>query len=495
MSKSVHEAKMTIVEETQLGMGDVKPYGGDAEIEVSNLQTSKNSNPKNAGIAWNSILCTVIICLGSFVFGEVTAYTSPAMNDLNNHRHPFSVNDEQNSWVGSVSTLGALVGGLLVGTYMDLIGRKLALMATTVPFIVGWVIIAGSPSFACLLVGRVITGFCMGIYSGVCPVFISEISPASIRGFLGTCPQLILGVGILYTYGFGAFLSWQWLAIACGAVLLVLVIAACFIPDSPRWFLSVGKLEEAEYALQWLRRSDDVSEELKEVHDMVRQSSDKASLKEFLQPELLKPLLIGIALMVFQQFSGINVILYYIVDIFKTAHIDLDPNLQSIIVGIVGIVGTTLSVFIIDLGGRRILLLVSAIIMTPSIGGLGAFFYELDDPEHTHYASTTLSWLPVTCLVVFYFGYNLAYGAIPWLMMGELFPLRAKGTASSIVTASSWLFAFFITKFFVNITDAIGRAGAYWIFTAFCALSVPFVFIFVPETKGKTLEQIVAGFK
>lgn len=460
------------------------------------LQSPNSENSDIQRIPWKVIASSMLICLGSFNFGTVTTYTSPAMNDLNSHPNPFFVDSNQNSWVGSVISLGALVGGLIVGRYMDLVGRKWTVLTAAVPLVVGWAIVVGSPSFACLVVGRVLTGFGVGIYSGVCPVYITEISPAFIRGFLGSCPQLAIVLGILYTYGFGAFLSWQWLGVTCGAVLVVLVIAVSFIPDSPLWCLSVDKVDEAKYALQWLRGNDsDVSDELEELHRIVKETSDKASLKEFLHLNLLKPLLVAIGLMLFQQFSGINVVLYYTVDIFKMAHIDMDPNLQSIIVGVAGVVGTAVSIFVIDLAGRRILLLVSSIVMTLSIGSLGAFFFELDDPQHTDYATTTLFWLPVTCLVIFYFGYNLAFGGIPWLMMGELFPLRAKAHGSSIVTVCSYLFAFFSSKFFVDIIDGIGRAGTFWLFTGICALSIPFVIVCVPETKGKTLEEISAGFQ
>lgn len=459
-------------------------------VEVQQLKTIHHEE----GNKVKSILCALTVCLGSFAFGTTIGWPSPAMPNLNAYRNPFHVSDEQNSWVGSIVTLGALAGGLVGGTYMDLVGRKLGLLYCAFPFAVGWVIIVSSGTFGCLLAGRAVTGVCTGIFSVICPVYIAEISPPSIRGLLGSCHQLAICIGILFTYGFGAFLPWTWLTISCEAFIIVMTLAMVFIPESPRWLLANGREEETKFALHWLRGEDaDITAELEELREAIRLAQDKASFRDFLQPQLWKPLAISLGLMLFQQFSGINVIMFYTVQIFDMANIDLDPNMQTIIVGAVGVVGTLVSVFIADLAGRKILLVTSAAIMALSIGGLGAFFYE--QYWFKAYAQSTLSWLPVTCLVVFNFGFDMAFGPIPWLMMGELFPLRAKGIATSVASAFNWLCAFLVTKFFVNMTAGMTVQGAYWFFTGFCALAIPFIIFLVPETKGITLEEIEHYFR
>lgn len=476
----------------------------DMELkEFNNVSTDNSEVPKptakegtqaSPGKPWRAIIGALTVCLGSFVFGATCAYPSPAMADLQKNPTSFDVDEEQISWVGSIVTLGAMFGGLLGGTYMDRFGRKLALMSCAIPYLIGWVVVVASPSFLCLMAGRAITGVCTGIYSVICPTYIAEISPPSIRGVLGSCHQLVICIGVLYVYSMGAMLSWRSLGIACAFFLVVMEIALYFIPESPRWLLTAGRRPDTVKALQWFRGAGvDIEGDLAELQESLEKSADKASLREFAQPQLLKPLFISLSLMFFQQFSGINVILFNTVQIFEMAESDLGPSLETIIIGIVGVVGTMVSVVVADTAGRRILLLISGVVMTVSMAALGAFFYQLQFNQE--YALGSLSWLPITCLVIYVFGFNVAYGPIPWLMMSELFPLRAKGIACSVSTAVNWLSAFILTKFFVNITAVIYPFGGYWLCTGFCALSVPFVIFMVPETKGKTLEEIEKFFK
>lgn len=444
---------------------------------------------------WMSVVCALTIVLGSLSYGAAIGYPSPAMPDLDENRNVFHTTTAQDSWVGSILTLGALFGGLVSGPIMDILGRKMTMLIWALPSVIGWVLIFSAPSFGCLITGRVISGLCTGIYSVVCPVYIGEIAPPAIRGLLGSCHQMAVCLGILFAYGFGAFLTWQWLAVACEALVLVMICLVMFIPESPRWLLSVQKREEAIDSLHWLRGKDfDITHEIAELEVTIKESMDKASVREFLQPQLAKPLLITLGLMVFQQFSGVNVIMFYTVTIFNAAHLTMDPNVQTVIVGAVGVVGTFVSIFISDLTGRRILLIVSGFLMTLSMAGMGAYFYELvHNPDQSTLDS--ISWLPVTCLVIFNFGFNVAFGPIPWVLMSELFPLRAKAVASSVATAANWLCAFILTKFWDDMTNAMSDAGGYWFCAGFCAVSIPFVLFFVPETKGKTLEEIVASFQ
>lgn len=448
----------------------------------------------NEGQKMKSLMAGLTMCLGSLAMGTVLGYPSPAVPNLNDHRNPFHVDSQQNSWIGSIITLGGLFGGLAAGPYMDIVGRKLSIMTCLVPFMIGWVIVEASGSFACLLAGRLVTGLCSGLVLVVVPVYLGEVAPPSIRGLLGSCHQLAVTIGILLAYCFGAFLPWNWLAVVMSAVPLIMMAAMVLMPETPRWLLSKGRKEDADEALHWLRGQDtDIGLELGEIEDSIKTSKDKASFKDFLEPRLWKPLAIAIGLMIFQQFSGTNVIMFYTVTIFDLVNSDLSSNTQTIIVGAVGVVGTLVSVFIADLAGRRILLLISAVVMSFSMAGMGAYFYEKEAGDDDDLVDS-LSWLPITCLVLYNVGFNIAFGPIPWVMMGELFPLRAKGLAGSICTAINWLCAFFLTKFWVDITDSINDYGGYWMCCAFCVLAIPFVVFFVPETKGKTLEEIQENF-
>ncbi|GAB6023279.1 Facilitated trehalose transporter Tret1 [Chamberlinius hualienensis] len=472
----------------------LESFAGTSSYNTSEAHLVKEV-PKGSDKILMSVVCAVIICLGSFIMGTVIGYPSPAIPNLSiGPGQPFYPDDEQTSWIGSIITLTALFGSLIGGYIMDKIGRKLGLLCIALPMAAGWVLISASPNYGCMLAGRAITGLTMGIISVICPVYLSEISPASIRGVLGSLHQLMICIGILYTYGFGSFLNWQWLVIAILGFLILMSVALIFIVDSPRYLFASGQIEACKESIVWLRgKSVNIDAEISELKEMVESAKDKASFSDFAQPQLWKPLAISVGLMIFQQFSGINVVMFYTVDIFQMANIDMDPNLQTIVVGVVGVVGTLVSVGISDLVGRRILLLASGFLMAISMAGLGTFFYLLND--NLGVPPPNLSWLPITCLVLFNFGFDVAYGPIPWLMMGELFPQRARGLASSIATASNWLCAFIMTKFWTNMIDAMGAYGGYWLCCAFCVASIFFIIIFVPETKGKTLEEIEESFK
>lgn len=445
------------------------------------------------GNNWIAVMTAAIVAIGSFSTGTVFGYSSPSTPDLNDNRNPFHLTKQQDSWVGSIITLGGLFGGLAGGPYMDYLGRKLSSLTIAVPFAIGWVIILCSNGFACLLVGRLVTGICTGFLLLICPVYIGEIAPPSIRGLLGSFHQFAITLGILFSYVCGNFLHWTWIAVACSAVLPVFVFAVSFIPETPRWLLSVKKSEAAEDALQRLRGQDtNIKVEFFKIEESMISAQQKVSWNDFRLPQVWKPLLITSGLMIFQQCSGINVVMFYTVDIFKMAQSSLDPNMQTVIVGICGVVGTVFSVLISDIVGRRILLLVSGFLMSVSMGGLGAFFYLLD--RRHDFATDTLYWLPILCLVLYNFGFNVAYGPIPWVIMGELFPLRVKGAASSTSTVVNRLLAFCMTRYFSDIVDAIGAYGAYWMCCGFSVLSIPFVIFCMPETKGKTLEEIEQYF-
>ena len=225
-------------------------------------------------------------------------------------------------------------------------------------------------------------------------------------------------------------------------------------------------------------------------------------MREWLSPVIAKPLIISIGLMAFQQFSGINAILFNAASIFARAGFE-DGKLVSIAVGVIQLFGTGLACLIMDRAGRRILLLTTAIGMFVTLVGLGVYFEIYIPPKSdallgsiSHsVAASKINWLSILCLVLFNFFFALAWGPVPWLVMSEIFPLRARGPASSMATMANWLVSFIVTKTYDSMQSSLTIAGTFWFFGGCAFLGFVFVYILMPETKGKTLEEIEAFFE
>lgn len=211
------------------------------------------------------------------------------------------------------------------------------------------------------------------------------------------------------------------------------------------------------------------------------------SIKDFRRPDLYKPFILMVFQMFFQQFSGINAVVFNTSSIFDSATKALDASTASIIVAAVMFIATIFTFFIIDRAGRRIMLMISAAFMALSTIALGAYYYAKHLDEKS---VASVSIFPVLCLVVFVVTFNLGFGPVPWLMMGEVFPAQARGIASSVITSINWTFAFVITRTFKGLRETIYDHGVFWLFGGFCVLAFVYVFFKVPETKGKSFDEI-----
>ncbi|CAL8087068.1 unnamed protein product [Orchesella dallaii] len=450
------------------------------------------------GMYQNQIVAAVAATVGAFGLGTVLGYTSPAMPDLKERIYngtvdiePFS--EETESWIGSIINLGALASAIVVGILVDIIGRKLTMLLLSAPFVLGWLLLAFAKNSAMIIIGRVITGFCGGGFSLAAPLFVAEMAEDNIRGALGSGFQVMVTFGILFVYVFGSFLSFQWLAIICGFVPLVFLVAMIFIPESPRYLVAKGKSADASRSLCWFRKktsSQEVEDEMRIIEMSVNEMKAQASsMSDLFEPHHLRPSLLMIALMCFQQLSGINAVIFYTSDIFSSAGSTMDENLSTIIVGIVQFVATVSSIFFVDRAGRKILLLISSAVMCGSLVVLGIFFQLQADGK-----DEGLGWLPLICLMLFICAFSIGYGPIPWLMLGELIPQKVKARVASLSTVINWGLSFIVTKFFKSIQDALTIQWCYWIFAIICAIGFVFVFLLLPETKGKSIEEIQKYF-
>ncbi|XP_017016368.1 facilitated trehalose transporter Tret1-2 homolog isoform X1 [Drosophila kikkawai] len=429
---------------------------------------------------------------GAFACGTLLGWTSPAQTEIvdNHSGYDFLVSDTQFSWVGSAMTLGAACVCIPIGFLINLIGRKWTMLFLVLPFIVGWAMLIWAANVGMMYASRFILGIAGGAFCVTAPMYTGEIAQKDIRGTLGSFFQLMITIGILFVYAIGAGLDIFWVSVICGILPLVFGVIFFFMPESPTYLVAKDRSEGAIKSIQWLRGKEyDYEPELAELRETDREiRENKVNVWSALnRPVTRKALAISLGLMFFQQVCGINAVIFYSSRIFKEANTGIGPRWATILIGIMQVVATFVSTVVVDKLGRRILLLASGIAMAVATTAIGVYFY-LQGQDEAQVES--LGWLPVAALCIFIIMFSMGYGPVPWLMMGELFATDIKGFAGSLAGTSNWLLAFVVTKTFDDLNAGLGIGGTFWLFAGLTVLGVFFVFFAVPETKGKSLNEI-----
>lgn len=340
-------------------------------------------------------------------------------------------------------------------------------------------------------IARLFCGLAVGGVFTVLPMYIGEISDNEVRGQLGSFMQLFIVLGLLLSFVVGPFISIKAFNILCLAVpIAFLVIFFLWIPESPYYLVQIDQRDEAEQALMKLRAKgkDGIQKELEEIKSNVDEAfANKASFMDIFKSKgLTRALIISVGLVALQQFSGINIVLFFAQTIFTEAGSSLSPEICTIIIGVVQVLASAATPALVEKRGKRMLLLISAVGMALSQGALAFFFYLKEGGKEV----SNLSWLPVASLVFYIITYCLGFGPLPWAVMGELFPGNVKSVASTATAAGCWILGFLITNYFGLVADLIGKSGSFGIFGFCCVLAGLFVFKFVPETSGKSLQEI-----
>ncbi|KAK7603527.1 hypothetical protein V9T40_003526 [Parthenolecanium corni] len=437
----------------------------------------------------SQVLASLTISLGSCAVGFSTAYTAPALPSMNSIDSGIHVSESEASWIGSLMPFSALIGGIIGGPLIESIGRRSTILSTAIPFTISFLLISCAPNVLTIMAGRILSGFCVGICSLALPVYLGETVQPEVRGTLGLLPTTFGNVGMLLCYVAGKYLDWRWLAVLGAGIPVPFLICMFLIPETPQWYINKDQQKKARKALQWLRGPDaDVTQEFNEIEkaNQANKSQDPPSFTTIFNRIYVRALLISLGLMFFQQMSGINAYMFYTVQIFKDSGSTIDSHLSSIIVGLVNFFSTFLATVFIDKLGRKVLLFISSGTMTLMLIVFGTFFYFKDQG----YDLKEYGWIPLLSFVTFVLGFSAGFGPIPWLMMGEILPTRIRGSAASLATAFNWSCTFVVTKTFVNLNQLIGAAGTFWLFAAVCLVSMVFVVVWVPETQGKSLEDI-----
>lgn len=434
-----------------------------------------------------SLFVSCVAAIGGILFGYNTSVISGVLLFITNDFHLSTIEQEV---VVSTLLIGALIGALLGGIIADHFGRKKTLFFTLILFFIGVLTLTQAGGYDMLLVGRFISGLAIGIVSMAAPLYIAEMSPPESRGALVSLNQLCITIGILIayivTYAFAAKADWRDMFAFAFIPIGLQFIGLFFIPETPSWLLTRNRKEAAEEILHKIRVSQPHLHLVETNKD--EDTPSKKHWKALLAPSVRKPFLIGIGVAVFQSITGINTVIYYAPQIFQLAGYQAAQTalFATILVGAVNVLVTIISLWLIDRIGRRPLLIAGLIGMAASLAVLGISFIG-------HGESSGLT--AVVALLIFVAFFAVSLGPVAWLIISEVYPLGIRGRAMGIATFSNWVCNYFVSLTFLTLIQVLGTTGTFWLYAIICFLGLWFVIRLVPETKGKTFEEIQAFWK
>ncbi|XP_060528180.1 facilitated trehalose transporter Tret1-like [Cylas formicarius] len=437
-------------------------------------------------------LAAVFICIGAMGTGTVIGWTA----NINKELEEGALNDITTAslnWIGSIMPIGAVVVCIPIGILADLIGRKFTILLTTIPFVLGWALIIFSASAEMIYAGRFFTGMAGGSFCIMAPLYTSEIAETAIRGTLGTFLQLFITIGILYAQVFGYAVSVKALCYLCGIVPIIFAVLYATQPETPVYLMKKGKREKAMKVFEKLRgKQYDPSAEINEIQaEIDKQEALKSEFWTQLKTKQGKRAsLICFMLMFYQQFSGINAVMFYSQKIFIAAKSTIEPKICTIIIGAVQICATLFSSWSIDKLGRKILLMLSDGLMALATFLLAIYFLVSERGLASSETVTSLGWLPLISLIVFIIAFSIGMGPIPWLASSEIFPPAIKAKMGAAAGTFNWFLAFLVTVGYGGVAESAGAYTTFFIFTIVSASGVFFILFVMPETKNKSFEEI-----
>lgn len=431
-------------------------------------------------------ISAAIAALGGLLFGYDTGVISGAELFLKND---FTLSIIALEVIVSGVLAGAAVGALLGGRMADLFGRRRLLIATAIIFAAGGLACAAATSPTVLIVGRIVVGLGIGLASASVPVYISEVSPANARGWQVSLFQLAITVGILVAYivdyAFAAIQGWRWMFGLAVVPAAIFGLGMLFLPESPRWLARRGHHDKARAMLMRIRGTSDVSAELQEIERSLTHANERGQLSDLLAPSIRPALLVGIGLAIFQQVTGINTVIYYAPLIIQSAGISSASGaiLATAGIGLVNVLMTIVAMWLIDRMGRRPLLLVGIAGMAITLGLLGLAFYVSGK-------SVALVWLAVISMMVYVGSFAISLGPIFWLLISEIYPLKIRNSTEGLSAAFNWGSNLLVSLTFLTLLQMIGPTRTFWLYGLLAVAAWIFSYFRVPETKGRTLEEI-----
>jgi sugar porter (SP) family MFS transporter len=470
-------------------MGDTDSEGNDQDSTDSLFQVLLQGGSDSKRFVY---ICAALAALNGLLFGFDTGVISGALPLI---EETFGLSTFLKEVVVSIVLVGAAIGAATGGTLADWWGRRRVTLFGAAIFFVSSLGMAFSPTVWWLIGFRLLVGFGIGVASIVGPLYISEIAPPEVRGSLGTLQQLAITLGILLAYLinyiFASLITgaeaWRWM-LGFGIVpAAILGLGMAQLPESPRWLVREGRDDEARDVLAKARTKSSVDDELDEIKEI--EEVQTRDISELLESWARPALIVGVGLAVFQQITGINTVLYYAPTILSSIGLGtLTAILATVGIGIVNVALTVVALWQVDRLGRRPLLLISVGGMAVMLGVLGAVF-------HFTALSGTVAWIAVASLALYVAFFAVGLGPIFWLMIAEIYPLQVRGVGEGTASVANWTANLIVTLTFLSLVNAIGRGFTFWLYGVVSVLAFVFVYKFVPETKGRSLEEIEADLR
>ncbi|MCD9645566.1 hypothetical protein HAX54_034582 [Datura stramonium] len=435
----------------------------------------------------NIVLSSSVAACGYFAYGFAAGYASPAqsgiMDDLGLSIAEYSV-------FASIMTFGGMIGALISGKVADIFGRRVTMWLLDLFFILGWCSITFGKRARWLDAGRLLMGVGAGIQLYVAPIYISEVTPKNIRGCFVAAASFTLTLGFSLAYYIGNNMSWRTLALVGATPCFIQMLGVFFIPESPRWLSKIGLEKEVEASLQRLRgENTDISTEAAEIKDFTEtvQQHSGSKFMDLFSRKYARSLIVGTGLMALVQFGGTSAISSFASSIFRAAGCPAD--LASRVMAVLQLPFAAMSIILTEKAGRRLLMMV-----TSAGACLGCFLVALGFLLKDYHQSAELltSSMVFTGILLFSVSFTMGMGGTPWIIMSEILPINIKGSAGSLTTLVN-CFTSWIVSYAFNFLFQWNAAGVFFLFAFFCGSVVVFVAMLVPETKGRTLEEIQAS--
>lgn len=439
------------------------------------------------GIKVNKKLIFFLGALGGLLYGYDMGVISGALLFI---RDDIPLNSFTEGLVVSSMLVGAIFGSGASGPISDRLGRRRVVFIIAIIYIVGALILASAPSMPILVLGRLVIGLAVGGSTAIVPVYLSEMAPTEQRGSLSSLNQLMITIGILSSYlinyAFTPIEGWRWMLGLAIVPSVILLIGVAFMPESPRWLLEHRSEKAARDVMKLTFKDSEID---KEIADMKEINSISESTWNVLKSPWLRPtLIIGSIFALLQQIIGINAIIYYAPTIFNKAGLgNATSILGTVGIGTVNVLITIVAIMIIDKIDRKRLLVIGNIGMVASLLIMAVLIWTI--------GIQSSAWIIVACLTLFIIFFGFTWGPVLWVMLPELFPMRARGAATGVAALVLSIGSLLVAQFFPILTEVLSVEQVFLIFAAIGICALIFVIKYLPETRGRSLEEIEADLR
>ncbi|XP_020278057.1 facilitated trehalose transporter Tret1-like isoform X2 [Pseudomyrmex gracilis] len=471
---------------------------GDAANGISTNNNDPEGGNAIKGSAVRQVLAAVVAQLGTINTGMAFGFSAIALPQLQEPDSiiPIVQGSTEESWIASMSSIGTPIGCLMSGYMMDRFGRKRSLIITEIPALLGWLLITFATDIRMIYAGRFFVGLGSGMVGAPSRVYTSEVTQPHLRGMLIALASVGVSTGVLIEYLLGSMLAWNVCAAISGILPFTALLLMFFFPETPSYLISRSKPEQAKQALRKFRGSTyNVNQEMEKLMEFSNKNNIKrlTGFREItsalLKPNALKPFTLLSLYFLIYQWSGTNVITFYAVEIFQDSGASMNKYLAAVILGIVRLACTILACVLCRRYGRRPLTMVSSIGCGFSMIGLGGYMW-LKEYWMNNNIPFIATWFPVVCIFSYTIACTLGFLVIPWVMIGEVYPVQVRGIIGGITTMCAHAFIFVVVKTYPLLVSVFTHHGTFILYGCISLFGTIYFYTCLPETKNKTLQEI-----